>query len=607
MQWKANRRRLEIEALVNSVSIDSGAIKVIDRTTSDDSGVSIGDLSLSATNVAPFDDSQTAQLKLSLIVNESGRIAIDSGSVIPEQKAKGSLSIEGLDLVSFQNYVALYSNAKIAAGQLNLDVGYDVSIPDERMDIDANVGIASLEVHELDSGKPVFSAASMNIGAASYRSDGVSVDEVIIESPVVSVALDESGLSVSRLALPGESEEIEVEEEVESTSTLPLELTVGRISIVDGKTEFLDETLSPAHQMSMVALNVDVEGISSQEGENASVSISTGFDRGGTVTFSGNLQPLDFKRFSDLKLAVTDFDLSATAPYWEKYLGRGLDKGMLNIDAAVGIEESLLDGTNGLLIDQLTLGEKVQSEDSLGLPIGLVIAMLKDRNGKMSFPPLNLKGDLDDPNTNIVQIILSTLFKLIIKLATSPFAALGGSGNEDLSTTAFETGQFALSPGVQSQLDKIAKILDERPALKVDLSSTIAARGESDALRRALISNEGASDLSIRADSSNPIALLEAYDSSQYEDRAVSIYRELMGIPLVTDTAAEDEAPEPTVNEMERSEAVEPSSEKKGVIKNVAIFLKNVTGGRKQRMRMWKRFPNQRKNLLRLKRPRQSR
>jgi hypothetical protein len=97
------------------------------------------------------------------------------------------------------------------------------------------------------------------------------------------------------------------------------------------------------------------KNVSSEKGEKAALAIAGSFDGGGAFSFAGDLEPLDFRNYSSLKLDLSSFDLSATAPYWRKYLGRGLDKGMLNVEASFDINENILDGANGIMIDQLTL------------------------------------------------------------------------------------------------------------------------------------------------------------------------------------------------------------------------------------------------------------
>ena len=326
------------------------------------------------------------------------------------------------------------------------------------------------------------------------------------------------------------------------------------------------------------------KNVSSEKGEKAALAIAGSFDGGGAFSFAGDLEPLDFRNYSSLKLDLSSFDLSATAPYWRKYLGRGLDKGMLNVETSFDINENILDGANGIMIDQLTLGEKVESEDSLGLPIGLAVAILKDRQGKMELPPLKLSGDLEDPSISISGIVMKALDNIIVKIATSPFSILGGlgggSGDEDLSTVLFAVGQTDLNANLQSQLDKMAKILEERPGLKVDLSSTIDEAPEIQLFQRILISNKALEIQSGIARSSDPIALLKSYSAASYEENAIAVYRDLMGIPDPTMEETIAGVPEAPVAIQPSKEAPAEEPTKKGLLGSVGSFIKKVAGAK---------------------------
>ena len=398
--------------------------------------------------------------------------------------------------------------------------------------------------------------------------------------------MEDGGLNLSRIAkTEGEEagEELVEEEVIEDTEPLQIALSLQNFSMKGGEVNLVDRTLETAHQSSLENLSVELENFSTTGEEPASISVTGAFDRGGSISFEGDLLPLDFKYSSAVRMDLSDFDLSATAPYWKKYLGRGLDKGMLNVEAQIDINESQLDGSNGILIDQLTLDGKVESEDSLGLPIGLAVAILKDREGKMELPPIRLSGDLDDPSVSISGIVMKALGNIIIKIATSPFAMLGNiagaGGNEDLSKAPFEVGAFSIEGDVKGRLDKIAKILTERPALNVEVSSVVAEAPESEALSRAKIASKALSLSGEGAVGSDSIALLESFDQSAYEEQLKSVYRDIMGIVVEEVSAAlETEVSEESLASSKEGEGSPPVEDGKGLLKSVARLLRNAAG-----------------------------
>ena len=575
---------IALDARVKSLLVKAGTVQVIDRAISNDPGISVTDIDLKASNIAPFDSSSKAQFDLGFLVNGSGATNVSAAANIPKQTVKGTLTLKGMDLAELQNYVELYSNAKIESGQLTLNVEYEGDVPNSVFVVKANIDLEALNVKAVNGG-PVFEATSIAIRNAAYNSEGVTIDRVEVDHPVASISMDKEGLSLSRLAKSEAGETVEMSEgDEDEPSEIPVSISIKEVAVMEGKTDFIDSTLSPSFRSSMTGFNLNVKNVSSEKGEKAGVSIAGSFDGGGAFSFAGDLEPLDFKNYSSLKLDLSSFDLSATAPYWRKYLGRGLDKGMLNVKASFDIKDNILDGSNGIMIDQLTLGEKVESEDSLGLPIGLAVAILRDRQGEMELPPLKLSGDLEDPSISISGIVMKALGNIIVKIATSPFSILGGlgggSGDEDLSTLLFEVGQTDLNANLQSQLDKLAKILEERPGLKVDLSSTIDEAPEIQLFQRILISNKGLEIQSGIAGSSDPIALLKSYNAASYEENATAVYRDLMGIPAPTMEESVTEVPEAPVTIQPPKETPVEEPVKKGLLGSVGSFIKKVAGAK---------------------------
>ena len=135
------------------------------------------------------------------------------------------------------------------------------------------------------------------------------------------------------------------------------------------------------------------------------------------------------------------------------------------------IEDRELKSENNLLIDQITLGERVESKDATSLPVGLAISLLKNRAGEIDLK-LPVSGSLDDPKFSVGPIILKMAVNLLIKAATSPFALLGaivGGGGEELSYVEFEPGSKAILEARSKKLDNLIKALYDRPALSLEI------------------------------------------------------------------------------------------------------------------------------------------
>ena len=190
------------------------------------------------------------------------------------------------------------------------------------------------------------------------------------------------------------------------------------------------------------------------------------------VKISGQINPLTKEKYADLALSFKNFDLSSTSPYAGKFAGYRIEKGKLSLNLKYKVSGDDFSGENEIVVEQLTLGERVESPDATELPVSLAVALLKDSNGNIELD-VPVEGDLNDPHFDYGKVVSDAVSKIITNIVSSPFAALGslvgGSGGE-LSHIEFEFGSATLRPEQIEKLDKLAKALQERPGLRLEIT-----------------------------------------------------------------------------------------------------------------------------------------
>jgi hypothetical protein len=82
-----------------------------------------------------------------------------------------------------------------------------------------------------------------------------------------------------------------------------------------------------------------------------------------------------------LKVSFKGVEMTSVTPYSGRFAGYKIEKGKLSIDVAYLVENRTLNAKQKFVIDQLELGERVESADAVHLPLKLAVALLKDRNG----------------------------------------------------------------------------------------------------------------------------------------------------------------------------------------------------------------------------------
>jgi len=265
----------------------------------------------------------------------------------------------------------------------------------------------------------------------------------------------------------------------------PMPISVDIIRIEEGSANFADFLMKPNFFTGIHDLTGTIKGLSSDSSARADVSLSGKVDRYAPVKISGQINPLIPKAYVDMAMSFRNMELTSLTPYSGKFVGYAIEKGKLSLDLKYKLSENAIVGENAVLLDQLTLGDRVESPDATNLPVGLAIALMRDSEGKIDID-LPVRGNLDDPEFSWGHLVIQALVNVVTKIVTSPFALLGslvGGDGEELSFVEFEYGSESLLPQQAQKLDKLAQALQERPALQLQIEG--AADSEYDRLALA--------------------------------------------------------------------------------------------------------------------------
>jgi hypothetical protein len=145
-----------------------------------------------------------------------------------------------------------------------------------------------------------------------------------------------------------------------------------------------------------------------------------------------------------------------------------------------------LKARNVVVLNGLTLGEKVDSPDATTLPVRLAIALLKDRNGRIEVD-VPIEGNLDDPQFHYGKVVTRVIVNLITKMVTSPFAALGalfGGKGEEVGYQDFAPGSASPQAAGDEKLQALIHGLEERPGLQLEIEGSFDPAADREALRR---------------------------------------------------------------------------------------------------------------------------
>lgn len=469
---------------------------------------------------------------------------ISSGSVnIAEQAIRGKATVEQLLLNQFQQYISPYANVTLEEGLFNLDAEFNAEINEKdsaALNAKASTSITNLSV--LDNAKtPLLQWQSLNVDDIKFDqvSNQLSVDNIRLQAPFARLIIDESKqTNVGKLIVasnedgsvdkPSSDEGAKVTKTTSNANKVSptntenvsseadaLAIKVNAISIENGKAYFADHSLTPKFASTIESLNGKVLGMDSGSTQPADVDITGKIDNYAPVKLAGTIHPLKSDVDLNLNFSVQGAELTSVNPYSGTYMGYYIDKGLLSLDVQYKLNGKALEGKNHVVIDQLTLGKKSNSDQALSLPLGLAIALLEDSNGVIDLG-LDVSGDIDNPDFSFGSIILNAIGNIITKAVTAPFSLLANlvGSDDELDNVEFAFGEQKLNADAREKLDTLAKALKKRPGLRVNIEGTVNAISDASALAQRQL-NHTLLTRSGQADADNTSVTTNTVENSQ--------------------------------------------------------------------------------------------
>lgn len=485
---------------LKTVDVSGVAIAVEDRMTEAPFKVRLDEISLSANDLSSAPDT-TGKTDLRLRWEQAGQIQAIGDLTLNPLALDMAVRVQKMDVRPLQPYLSEQVGLIITegffstSGQMKLTSRADA---DPSLTYAGRAGLsrfASIDRKNADDFLKWNALAfdNLEVGVNPTR---LSIDQISLADFFARVVVASDG-SVNLATMfagtdgaPESSGGTTGSPAPEAADTAKPPIRINRVLLSGGDVDFSDNFIKPNFRAKFHDLAGKVSGLESLAEKRADVLLEGMWSNHAPVKITGQINPLIDDPFVDLNLNISDIELSPFSPYSGKYLGYVLEKGKLTFNVAYLMENQRLEGKNGIYIDQLTLGDTVDSPEAVSLPIKLAVALLKDREGNIELD-LPVSGDLDDPEFKIGKVILTVLKNLIVKLVTSPFAALGSlaGGGEELSYLEFDAGQAEIDQEHAEKMEKLAKILFERPVLKLEIQGSLEPEADRKALRVQSLEN----------------------------------------------------------------------------------------------------------------------
>lgn len=468
------------QVLLKDVQLRDYRVHLADRVPTDNVAVELGPLNLDlrdfdSLNGAPF------TLKLDTGLGKQGHLQASGEVSLAPVGARLKVSTQDIDLRVAQAYISPLIRLELRSGMLDSDLAVQLTSTEPlAMTVSGRAEIDQLHTLDTLKERDFVKWQHLTLDGLDYRhGDRLQIERVQLQQPYARFMINEDRTTnIDDLLIPQPAQPANPANAGKPAGAeKPLGIRIGAVDIDNGSANFADFSLTPNFATAVQQLNGRIGTIDNRQAKPARIDIQGKVDRYAPVTIAGALNPFDPMASLDITTSFKRVELTTLTPYSGKFAGYRIRKGRLNLDLHYLITKGQLKAENKLLVEQLQLGDKVDSPDAVDLPLRLAIALLKDSQGRIAIE-LPVSGDLNSPQFSVMPIVWQTLRNLMVRAAQAPFKFIGGlvsgGGSEDLSTVSFRPGSDELSAEAQAALVKLAAALKERPTLRLEIEGTSA-------------------------------------------------------------------------------------------------------------------------------------
>ena len=494
--------------ILDEFDLKGGRIAYRDEVPAEPVNSLIQDLSIKGEQISTLKDSR-GKMTLSMDLNRGrGSVAVSGPIGLNPLFASLDVDLKRIRIRPFQEYFTDKFRVNVTDGDISAKGTVSAGKPPDKdvtVQYDGNLLLGRVATVDKINGDDFikFKTLFVNHVRAGYNPLFVRIKDMSLTDLYARIIVNDGGtLNLQNVAKPEAAEGKPAAEAVTAQPAEPEEagpgekkeyvgdilaknIEVNRISLQNGTIVFDDRNVKPNFSATLTELTGRITGVTSITTKPADVDVRGKIGRYIPVEIAGKVHPFKENLFVDLKASLRDFNLSPLTPYSGTYAGYKIEKGSLSFDLDYHIADKKLDAQNRVVIDQLTLGDRVESPKATKLPVGLAVTLLRDADGKINLD-IPVTGRIDDPEFSVWRIVLQVIVNLLTKVATAPFALLGSlfGGGEELSYIEFDAGSAVITEPNQKKVETLVKALKAKPALRLDIAGGVDLERDREGLIR---------------------------------------------------------------------------------------------------------------------------
>ncbi len=441
-----------------------------DETVTPAAELAVKDIALGLEGISD-DRAIAVPLKASFAVQDGGSFAAE-GRVIPAVPAADlQIKLTELDLKPVQPYLSKAARLKLVSGVLSTTgrANYDAQGASFRGSFVLN----DLLLNEADTGNLFLAWKSLGSRSFEVTPSKLDISELTVNGLDTKLIINkDKSVSFKRILLQPDAAPAK-QQAVPAAHAFQVD--IDRLRFSRGEMDFADYSLALPFGTRIHDLNGVITGLSTRPDALGQLELDGLVDEYGIARAVGKIDLMNPTDFTDIKVVFRNIEMSRLTPYSATFAGRKITSGKLSLDLEYKIKQRQLLGKNQVVMDRLTLGERVESPQARDLPLDLAIGILQDSDGRIELG-LPVSGSLDDPQFSYGGIVWKAITNILTRIATAPFRALGALfGSDDkFENIVFDAGRAQLTPPEREKLVRLAEVLGKRPALSISVHGVYA-------------------------------------------------------------------------------------------------------------------------------------
>jgi len=485
-------------AEIRAIEVTDGTVAIQDRASDPALVLDLQNIRVIAKNVSNAAKA-TIPVEAALQIKQGGTLRVQGSTSPEQQRATLKLEARNLALLPLAPLVAKHTTLKLVSGAASASGQLDWRGQGKGAGVRyaGNAGVEDFRLDQESSGERLI--AWKGLLAEGIRADTADklarIEDVRLTAPngKIAIAKDRSTNLSGVMRQPAAASKETAGKDKAATPSTPtasepaFNVNVERIHVNNGELDFADQSLVLPFGALIREFTGTVTGVSTQPGTRAAMKLEGRVDEYGQAQVGGAINLSDPKAFTDITVSFRNVAMMPLTPYSATFAGRRIASGKLSLDLQYKLNNSELLGENKVLLEQFTLGERVESPTAINLPLDLAIALLTDSNGKIDLS-VPVRGNVDSPQFAYGHLIWQAIRTVLTNIVTAPFRALAslfGSGAEKMDAIGFEAGRAQLAPPEREKLTRVVSVLKQRPQLRLVIEGRYDTQHDGAALRAA--------------------------------------------------------------------------------------------------------------------------